>query len=70
MKRMKTLDAAWLAVESDDTPMHVGNLQIFSLPDGAPDTFLRDLVARMKGAGISPRRGITSCSIPARSAAP
>jgi diacylglycerol O-acyltransferase / wax synthase len=48
MKRMNTLDAAWLAVESDDTPMHVANLQIFSLPDDAPDTFLRDLVSRMK----------------------
>jgi len=50
MKRMNTLDAAWLAVESEDTPMHVANLQIFSLPEGAPDTFLRDLVARLKSA--------------------
>ena len=48
MKRLSPLDAAWLAVESEDTPMHVGNLQIFSLPEGAPDTFLRDMVARMK----------------------
>lgn len=48
MKRLGTLDASWLAVESDDTPMHVGTLQIFSLPEGAPDTFLRDLVDRMK----------------------
>lgn len=49
MKRMNVLDASWLAVESEDTPMHVGNLQIFSLPAGAPETFLRDMVARMKG---------------------
>ncbi|WP_344802418.1 wax ester/triacylglycerol synthase family O-acyltransferase [Allohahella marinimesophila] len=48
MKRMGTLDASWLAVESDDTPMHVGNMQIFSLPEGAGDTFLRDMLARMK----------------------
>lgn len=48
MKRMRTLDAAWLAVESDDTPMHVANLQIFSLPEDAPETFLRDMVTRMK----------------------
>lgn len=48
MKRLSTLDASWLAVESEDTPMHVGTLQIFSLPAGAPDTFLRDMVARMK----------------------
>lgn len=48
MKRLSTLDAAWLAVESEDTPMQVANLMIFSLPKNAPETFLRDLVARMK----------------------
>lgn len=48
MKRLGTLDASWLAVESEDTPMHVGNMQIFSLPENAPDTFLRDLLDRMK----------------------
>ena len=42
MKRLGTLDASWLAVESEDTPMHVGTLQIFSLPEGAPETFLID----------------------------
>lgn len=51
MKRLGTLDASWLAVESEDTPMHVGNMQIFSLPEGAPDTFLRDMVASMRDAG-------------------
>src|SRR5690554_7060262 len=51
MKRLGTLDASWLAVESEDTPMHVGNLQIFSLPEGTPETFLRDMVSRMKEAG-------------------
>lgn len=48
MKRLATLDASWLAVESEDTPMHVGNLQIFSLPENAPETFLRDMLTRMK----------------------
>ncbi|MBD3657572.1 MULTISPECIES: WS/DGAT/MGAT family O-acyltransferase [Marinobacter] len=48
MKRLGTLDASWLAVESEDTPMHVGNLQIFALPEDAPETFLRDMVERMK----------------------
>ena len=51
MKRLATLDASWLAVESEDTPMHVGTLQIFSLPEEAPDTFLRDMVVRMKDTG-------------------
>jgi WS/DGAT/MGAT family acyltransferase len=48
MGRMNVLDASWLAVDSDETPMHVGNLQIFSLPKDAPETFLRDQVNRMK----------------------
>jgi diacylglycerol O-acyltransferase / wax synthase len=51
MKRLGTLDASWLAVESEDTPMHVGNLQIFSLPENAPETFLRDMLVKMKADG-------------------
>lgn len=48
MKRMSPLDAAWLMVESEETPMHVGSLMIFQLPDDAPDDYLQDLVTRMK----------------------
>lgn len=46
--RLNPLDAAWLMVESTDTPMHVGSLTIFSLPPDAPDTFLKDLVAAFR----------------------
>ncbi|MGK0405214.1 MAG: diacylglycerol O-acyltransferase, partial [Oleispira sp.] len=55
-QKINLLDASWLAIDSEDTPMHVGNLQIYSLPEGAPDTFLRDDVKRMKEAGeiVSP----------------
>ena len=48
MKRLNVLDAAWLAVETAETPMHVANMQIFSLPEGASDTFLSEMVASMK----------------------
>lgn len=48
MKRLNPLDASWLSVESHDTPMHVGNLQIFSLPKNAPDDFLGQLLQRIK----------------------
>ncbi len=48
MKRLNPLDASWLSVESHDTPMHVGNLQIFSLPKNAPDDFLGQLLTRIK----------------------
>ncbi len=50
MKRVNILDASWLAVESDDTPMHVGNLQIYSLPKDAPEAFLRDFLEQLKSA--------------------
>ncbi len=50
MRRMNPLDASWLSVESHETPMHVGNLQIFSTPKNAPDDFLAQLVTRMKSA--------------------
>ncbi len=50
MRRMNPLDASWLSVESHETPMHVGNLQIFSLPKGADEDYLRGLVAQMKSA--------------------
>lgn len=48
MSRINILDASWLAVESEETCMHVGNLQIFTLPPNATKTFLRDEVQRLK----------------------
>ena len=49
-KKLNPLDASWLQVESRDTPMHVAQLQIFSLPDDAPEGFVLDLVARAKAS--------------------
>lgn len=46
--KLNPLDAAWLMVESTETPMHVGSLTIFSLPPNAPESFLKDLVAKMR----------------------
>jgi WS/DGAT/MGAT family acyltransferase len=41
-KPLNPLDASWLYVESPDTPMHVGGLMIFELPENAaPDFFQR-----------------------------
>ncbi|MDD3764561.1 MAG: wax ester/triacylglycerol synthase family O-acyltransferase [Nevskiales bacterium] len=48
MKRLSPLDAAWLYVDTVDTPMHVGSLSIFSLPKGASPEFLRDMVAQLR----------------------
>jgi len=46
--KLNPLDAAWLMVESTETPMHVGSLTIFSLPPQAPEDFLKNLVAFMR----------------------
>ncbi|MDR3417660.1 MAG: wax ester/triacylglycerol synthase family O-acyltransferase [Nevskia sp.] len=52
MRRLKPLDAAWLYVESSNSPMHVAGLQILSPPKGAKAGFLNDIVARFKeGSG-------------------
>lgn len=48
--RMKPLDAAWLAMESVDTPMHVGVLATFEKPPGAPADYLHQLAAQMREA--------------------
>jgi WS/DGAT/MGAT family acyltransferase len=47
-KRLNPLDASWLAVDSIDTPMHVGSLLIFQLPDDAPPDFAAKLFAHLK----------------------
>lgn len=46
--KLNPLDAAWLMVESTETPMHVGSLTIYSLPPAAPPSFLKDWVAAMR----------------------
>ena len=48
MKRINILDAAWLAIESPDTPMHIANLQVFHLPKGATTSYIKSMVLRMK----------------------
>ncbi|HEX4465728.1 MAG TPA: wax ester/triacylglycerol synthase family O-acyltransferase [Solirubrobacteraceae bacterium] len=48
MRQVSPVDAAWLALESRDTPMHVGGLFEFTLPDGAPSDFLAKEFERMR----------------------
>ncbi len=44
MRHISPLDVAWLFVESDETPMHVGCLQIFSPPAEASENFVEEMV--------------------------
>lgn len=40
---LSLLDQMFLRMESPRTPMHIGALATFRLPDGAPETFVKDL---------------------------
>jgi diacylglycerol O-acyltransferase / wax synthase len=48
MKTLKPLDAAWLYVDTVDTPMQVACMAIFSLPEDAPGDFLQDLFEHLR----------------------
>lgn len=52
MRQLSPVDAAWLALESRDTPMHVGGLLEFTLPPGAPDDYLSAEFDRMRAARV------------------
>lgn len=48
MVMIKPLDAAWLYVDTKETPMHVGNLSIFSLPPDAGPDYMQQLVDHLR----------------------
>jgi Diacylglycerol O-acyltransferase (EC 2.3.1.20) len=48
MKIVKPLDAAWLYVESRDTPMHVASLMVFSPPPGSGAAFLHRFITELR----------------------
>lgn len=47
-RRLPILDASFLGMETRDTPMHVGALQIFTLPKDAPANFVKAIVDRYR----------------------
>ena len=54
MTDVSILDYAFLAFESEASPKHVAGLQIFELPQGAPDDFVADLVNKLKSVEPEP----------------
>lgn len=48
--RVSPVDAAWLLLESRDTPMHVGGLMEFTRPPDAGPDYLKEQVDRMRAA--------------------
>jgi diacylglycerol O-acyltransferase / wax synthase len=54
MQWVAPVDAAWLALESRDTPMHVGGLFQFTLPPAAPARYLEREFEQMREARAIP----------------
>jgi len=51
MKRLNLLDSAFLLAERRETPMHVGSVNLFTLPSGADEqTFLHQLADGLRSA--------------------
>jgi WS/DGAT/MGAT family acyltransferase len=48
MTDVPILDYAFLAFESEASPKHVAGLQVFALPEGAPDDFVATMVDRTR----------------------
>ena len=54
LRQVSPVDMAWLALESRDTPMHVGGLMEFTPPADAPDDYLATQVDLMRSVGKVP----------------
>src|SRR2546430_346081 len=54
MRQVPPLALAWLALESRDTPMHVGGLFEFSLPEDAPADYLKQQFELMRAPHAIP----------------
>ena len=49
MKKLTMVDTAFLLGETRETPMHVGGVNLYTLPEGADEqTFLHDLAAELR----------------------
>src|SRR5512139_1548429 len=51
--RLSVIDRAFLLAETRETPMHVGGLQIFSIPRGASPHFVASLFSRLQAYPVS-----------------
>ena len=51
MKRLSVMDKGFLLSESRETPMHIGGVSLYTLPDGAnSQEFLKDLAENLRSA--------------------
>ena len=54
MQRLSPVDAAFLRMESTRTPMHVGCMLTFKLPEDAPDDYFRTMIQRLRDEPFLP----------------
>lgn len=55
MKIVPPIDAAWVLIESAESPMHFGSLQIYALPAGAGPDYVWRMAAELRKPGpLSP----------------
>lgn len=55
MPGMGPVDSGFLLIESREHPMHVGGLQLFTVPDGESSSWVRDQLTSVTPDQISPR---------------
>lgn len=53
MSYLNAVDSAFLRMESGRTPMHVGGLMVFKLPENAPSDYLRQLFDRIRSTSVT-----------------
>lgn len=46
-KKMKLLDSGWLTMETRETPMHVASLQLYAVPEDAPDDYFEQMYRKL-----------------------
>lgn len=42
-RKLSIMDSGWLMMETRETPMHVGGLALFAVPDGAPEDYMESI---------------------------
>lgn len=47
MKKLSIMDSSWFSLETPETPMHVGGMQIYTYPEDAPEDYLQQQIKNM-----------------------
>lgn len=47
MKKLSVMDSSWFTLETPETPMHVGGMQLYTYPKDAPEDYLQTQIQKM-----------------------